>query len=332
MRVLVLGRAEILYEVMRAVTPRHQIVGLITAPSRPEYLRTETDYETFATSVGAPFVLTNRLDTPEVEAMLQTAEADVAISVNWVSIVHAPFISRFRFGVINAHFGDLPRYRGNAVTNWALLAGESEIALTIHEMSAGELDAGPILSQSRMPVSSKTTIADVNAFAANVVPRLFSDVLDSLADGTLRPQPQEQSGVIPFRCYPRLPSDSIIHWTDSAVAIDRLVRASTHPYSGAYTIWLHDGVHPQRLTVWESRVVAARTADIGSPGHVIQNDRESGESWVLTGCGILALKRVQLDEEPEFLPGLQWRSIRMRLGVTLEDAILALTRLKGTRS
>lgn len=323
MKILLVGRTEILYDTAVALNKQHTITGIITAPASPEYLRTEKDFQDFADSIGCPCVVAKSLRKDDVKSMLETISADIVISMNWVSIIDDAFISRFRLGVLNAHFGDLPRYRGNAVTNWAMIAGESEVVLTVHFMQGGELDSGDIVLQERMKLTDQTTIADINAYAAGKIPQLFAEAATRLDNGTLRPMPQSETGLTPFRCYPRLPRDSRINWNMSAADIDVLVRASTHPYSGAYSYLTRSG-ELKKLYVWKSRVVETETVDVGTPGHLVKHDKETGESWVYTGGGILALCEVSFDDEEPFRPGSVWKSIRTRFEIDVEDHLIAL--------
>lgn len=331
MNVFILGRTEVLYEAALRIARSHEIRGILTAPAAPEYARTEDDFRALAEALGCPFRVSRRLGAEE-RRMIAEADADVCVSMNWVSIVGEDVVDRFRHGVLNAHFGDLPRYRGNAVTNWALLRGEPEIVFTIHAMEPGELDSGPIYLQRHMPVSTSTTIGDVVQYAERYVPDMFAEVVTAIAQGTAQPRSQDESDALPFRCYPRLPNYSKIDWSRSAAEIDALVRASTHPYSGAYTFLRIEG-RIRKVYIWRSRVIASDTSDVAIPGHVLHNDPDSGESTVYTGKGVLALSSVQYHDEPEeFAPGRRWRSIRMNFGLDVEDELLRLQTATESKS
>jgi methionyl-tRNA formyltransferase len=169
-------------------------------------------------------------------------------------------------------------------------------------------------------------------FAVAKAPKMFEEALYGLESGTIQPRRQDAAKKSPFRCYPRIPSDSKIDWCKSAREIDTLIRASSDPYSGAYS-YLKTGEMIRKVYIWKSRVILEETEDIGTPGHIIKNETETGESWVFTGKGILAICLVQYEgEDDRFGPGNVWRSIRMRFGVDIEDEILrlhlALSRLK----
>jgi methionyl-tRNA formyltransferase len=324
MRVLILGRTEELYATAQLLRGEHEICGIITAPAAAEYTKDEQDFEQLAGELGCPFLCARTLGPAALE-LIQQARPEVAVSLNWVSVVDKQAAELFPHGILNAHYADLPSYRGNAVANWAILRGETRLPLTVHYMAPGELDSGDILVQHWVELTPSTTIADVLKAGRQHVPRLFADVLRQMGQGTLTPVQQSSTGKPAFRCYPRLPADSRIDWNWSASEIDALVRASGQPYSGAYSYMLVDGLI-RKVTVWSSRLVATETADVGTPGHVIRNDASSGESWVYTGDGIIALSSIQYDELPPFAPGATWRSIRIRFGVDVEAELIRLQR------
>ena len=96
-------------------------------------------------------------------------DADVVVSMNFATLIPEWFLQKFEHGVLNSHAGNLPRYRGNACPNWAIINGEEEVYVTIHVM-AKELDAGPILSQSKMRLTQHTYIGEVDDWLTKTVP------------------------------------------------------------------------------------------------------------------------------------------------------------------
>ena len=84
------------------------------------------------------------INSPNILKYLDSVEADIVISINFINLIPEKFINKFKFGVLNAHTGDLPKYRGNACPNWAIINGEKFITLSIHLMDAN-LDSGPIV-------------------------------------------------------------------------------------------------------------------------------------------------------------------------------------------
>ena len=320
MKILILGRTEILYETAVRMSKHHHICGIITAKHAPEYLKTEEDFKKLAFQLKCPYIFTNRLDET-VNKFIQEVRPDIGVSLNWTTVIQQETIGLIPHGILNAHFGDLPRYRGNAVINCAILCHETFVCLTIHFMEPGGLDSGDIIIQRHMPLDEKKTVKDILDFATCNIPEMFLAAVNGIEDGSLQPEKQNTRGKTAFRCFPRLPVDSKIDWLLPAKEIDALIRASTHPYSGAYTyLKVYDQI--RKVYIWQSRIVCEDTVDIGSPGHIIKNDHANGESWVFTGKGILAIQKVQYEDGAEFAPGKTWRSIRMRFGIDVEAELM----------
>ena len=326
MKILIIGRNEILLATAQHLIENtdHEIVGIITAKASPEYLKNQDDFRVFATDNSIPFLYTERVDDNGKE-LINNTSPDIAVSVNWVSVITSEITELLPCGFLNAHLGDLPFYRGNAVTNWALLNGEKSITATIHKMEPGVLDSGDIYLKKEMILNDTSTIRDINRFAEKNIPMMFAKVLDGINSDSIKPISQNRLDLKGFRCYPRLPGDSKINWGYSAKKIDALVRSSTNPYSGAYTYYRTKEDSLKKLYIWESRVICEETGDIGVPGHIILNDSTSGESHIYTGSGIVALKSVSHGQNGDiFMPGEKWKSIRMRLGLDIEEEIFRL--------
>jgi methionyl-tRNA formyltransferase len=123
-----------------------------------------------------------------------------------------------------------------------------------------------------------------------------------------------------------LPEDGFIDWSRPVSDIHNLIRAVSFPFPGAYT-YHRDKGFVKKLLIQKSRIVALTTRDLAMPGHVLMNDKETGESHVKCGDGVIALARCRYEgEEEEFFPGKRWKSIRMRLGVRAEDWLWEVTK------
>jgi methionyl-tRNA formyltransferase len=322
MKVLFIGRTEYLYNTILKIIEKHEVCGIITAPAKEEYSKNEDDFQNLANKLNCPFLKTNKLDDKAINFIRNTTP-DIAISVNWVNIINKEIVDCIPKGILNAHFGDLPSYKGNAVINWALLNFEPFIAFTIHYIEPNKLDSGDIIIQQKIEISNNTTVYDIVKLAEISIPSLFFNAINIIENGNKIFIKQSSLNKPEFRCYPRLPQYSKIDWSKSAKEIDALIRASTKPYSGAYS-YLQISGKIKKVFIWSSRIVCEETNDKGYPGHIIKNDKTNGESWVYTGKGILALKLVQYENENEFKPGLVWNSIRISFYIDWEEIILNL--------
>ena len=323
MRFAVLGRTSWLHRsALAAQAAGHELVLVGTLPPSAEDPVGVEDYRALAVAAGAPF-FTGRVNAPETVALAREAGAQVAVSANWIELIGAEMRDAFPWGVVNIHPGDLPRYRGNACPNWAILNGEDSVVVTLHQM-VDELDAGPVLLKGRMPLESTTTITDVITYLNTAVPDLVVELLEGIAAGSIVARPQPEATSLASRCHARLPRDGEIDWRERAIDVDRLVRSATRPYPGAYT-WYHEAnTGPiRRLTVWRAHVADPDTPVFAVPGSVLRIAGE--ENWaVATGDGgAVVLDDVDVDGEPAD-PGRTFRSSRQRLGLDLVSVVVAL--------
>lgn len=290
MKFAILGRTHWLYQTAQTlVSAGHECVFVATAPASPEYMVTEDHFAAFSQQVDAPFLRDGTTDRDALLSGLEQAKPQVAISINWPSILGKDMCSIPEFGILNAHAGDLPRYRGNACPNWAIIAGEPQIGLCIHAMTPGEVDSGPIYVRRHLENTPDLYIEDVYSWLDQSVPDAFSEALSLLEDTTFHPFDQSTSPVRPLRCHPRRPEDAEIDWTADACRIQSLVRASSRPFSGAFS-WLEG---QERVTIWKARV-AELDHDIHAVPGQIMGRAEDGAALIACGVGTLAVEEAEL--------------------------------------
>jgi methionyl-tRNA formyltransferase len=308
----------------------HKIVLIGTCTAAPEYDISESDFAILSKKLDCPFFVDTRIDRAQHINLIKATAPDIAISVNWLTLIGQEVLDLFPQGIINAHAGDLPRYRGNACPNWAILAGEDKVVATLHKMTP-ELDGGPVLAKCSFPLTPRTYIGDVYRFLHTEIPRMFVEVLDGLASDRIQPRPQSQEASLSLRCFPRYPQDSEIKWSRSADQLARLVRASAEPFNGAYTF-----LGRERLTVWRAYPDRLPYPYLGTPGQVAEVRRTRKEVVVICGDGVLVLEEVQTATAGRRPASEIISSARARLGLNLgeelSDILKRLQRLESLLS
>lgn len=290
MKIAVLGRTRWLLDTARALMASgHDIVAVATAKSEPFYRCGPEDFVSLASGAGTVGFGVVSLSDVAVRERLRACGAELAVSINWPTIVGADVIGLFPRGVVNAHCGDLPRYRGNACPNWAILNGEERIGLCAHMMEPDEVDAGAVILRDYLPVGSDTYIGDVYAWLNQRVSTLLVEAIEGLEAGRLVPQPQPTDPSLALRCYPRRPEDGRIEWKVDVAQIYRLVRASSRPFEGAFS-YLDDG---RRVTVWRARPFAHDLPFCAVPGQVML--RAGSDPVIACGRGALRLEELEID-------------------------------------
>jgi len=303
MRIAVIGRTEMLYNSALVLESRgFELCCVVTARSEAEYTRDEFDFERLATERGIPF-----FKEPGSESLLdgvREAKCDLAISVNYPKILSQECIDVFPLGILNAHGGDLPRYRGNACQAWAILNGESEIGLCIHKMIGGEVDAGDIIAREYLNIDIETRIGEVWDWMREQIPQLMLAAVKSLAlDPSYILERQSNRPKDVLRCYPRRPADGRIDWGLSAIEIVRLVKASGRPFAGAFCDL--DGC---KVTIWDAQLLEDEEIFCAVPGQVVAIT--GGRPTVACGSGKVELVDFEIADGPRE-SGIS--SIRQRL-------------------
>ena len=202
---------------------------------------------------------------------------DAAVVVAYGLILPKPILEAPRLGCLNVHASLLPRWRGAAPIQAAILAGDQETGVTIMQVEPA-LDSGPILLQRALPIGKSTTAAELHDALAAMGAELIVEALDAFAAGRIVPQPQPAEGITLVGKISR--EDGRLDWRESAVALERRVRAFT-PWPGAF-VELPD----LRLKVLEARSLAV-AAD--APPGTLLDERLA----VACGEGVLRLLRVQ---------------------------------------
>ncbi|MGE5268111.1 MAG: methionyl-tRNA formyltransferase [Thiohalocapsa sp.] len=211
----------------------HRIAAVYTQPPRPAgrgHRLLASPVQTLAERPGLTVRTPATLRDPAAQAELAATPADAAVVAAYGLILPAPVLAAPRLGCLNVHASLLPRWRGAAPIQRAILAGDGETGVTIMQMDEG-LDTGPILLQQRLPIEPRSTAGDLTQRLAALGARLMLQALDGVAGGTLTARPQPEPGVTYAA---KLRRDAArLDWRQPAVALERQVRAFD-PWPGAF--------------------------------------------------------------------------------------------------
>ena len=259
-------------------------------------------------------ILKTKSKTPKINEeeiitnILSLGEIDLAVSINYSGVISQKVINLFRFGLLNAHGGDLPKYRGNACQAWALINGEKKIGLCIHKMIGGELDSGPIISREYFNVDINTRIGQVYDWIESETPKLVLQSVNEIKknkDFVLEYQSLNPSDSL--RCYPRNPSDGKIDWGKSNEDILRLINASSEPFSGAFT-----SLNEQKVIIWRAEIYENDENYLAVSGQISTINKTDGSIIVICGLSKLRITEIEIDGQ-RGLPATMISSIRKRL-------------------
>lgn len=305
----IIGRTEMLLSAAREVLKRGHRIGFVaTCHASGHELASRDDFAGLASESGVPFLYGKELTQEDGIAAVRSTKCDIAISMNWLHLLPASLLETFPSGVFNAHPGDLPRYRGNACPNWAILQDEQQVVLTIHKM-VEELDAGPVALKRGFDLRPARSIGDVYVWLREAVPNAFGILADTIASNALVLTPQPSDPAFALRCYPRRPADGRVVWSRSVIEIDRLIRASGRPFAGAFTS-LEGG---EIVRIWAATPFSNREAFLAVPGQVVFS--HNGDPIIAASDGFLKLTDVTFDdsEKPQDAKAAILKSLRNRL-------------------
>jgi len=284
-KVMILGRSRPLLDSAKAIFNAGHEVALIHTTSAEEYYACdETEFEEFAATNLIPFVNSKNLSSSK--QLVADLKPDICISMNWISLIGQDFINMFAQGIVNAHLGDLPRYRGNAAPNWAILNQEPRIAVSIHLMDDG-LDSGPVLLQEFFDLEEDTYVGEIYEWLNSRIPVLFETVVTKRRN--LTPSPQDSS-TRPLRAFPRRLTDSQISWAIPTKAVLRLIRASSTPFEGAFTYL--EG--KQLLRIFRAREFFPEFDFLAIPGQVCF--AHAGAPVIATSDGMILIEECRLED------------------------------------
>jgi methionyl-tRNA formyltransferase len=212
---------------------------------------------------------------------LESLEADLMVVVAYGLILPKRVLDAPRLGCINIHASLLPRWRGAAPIQRAILAGDAESGITIMEMEAG-LDTGPMLLRRPCPIGSGETGSSLHDRLSQLGAEALMAALPGIVDGTLKPQPQDDSQATYAHKLEK--REARLDWDCSARELDRQIRAF-NPWPVAQT-----GLDGKILRIWESSLQPGVTTLL--PGSVVAAGKEGID--VATGGGMLRIRRLQI--------------------------------------
>ena len=292
----------------RCVEDGHEIVAVWTQPDRPAGRGNKvalSPVKEFALAHGLTVHQPQRIKNDEARQLFAAHDADVAVVVAYGRILPEEFLRTPSRGCINVHFSLLPRYRGAAPANWAIVNGDDETGVTTMFIEP-TLDTGPILLQRATKIGVTETAPELMQRLSEIGAESLSETLANLDTITAKPQDDSQATFAPIL----KKADGLIDWTTPARTIEHRIRG-LQPWPNAYTSFNARG-----LTIWRAEPLASANRQ-AEPGEVISAHGDD----LIVQCGHgTALRVLELQPESrkrmsgrEFLAGKQLK-VGDRLG------------------
>lgn len=253
-----MGSPDISVKILSALAKKYTIAGVVTQPDRPAgrgKIITPPPVKVLADQLGIPTIQPERLKDPGAFEQLQTWNPDVIVVAAFGQILRQKVLDLPRFGCINVHASYLPRWRGAAPIQAAILNGDEYSGVTIMKMDPG-IDTGPMLLQEKVPLSEDETLSTLTDKLATTGARLLLTALDDYLNGRLLPIAQPEEGATYAAMLNK--EDGLLDFNQSAVSIDRKVRAF-NDWPGTYMIF-----NQQPLKIKKIKIVNASISEAGT--------------------------------------------------------------------
>lgn len=287
MKIIYMGTPDFAVEALEALaSSRHEVTAVFTQPDKPKgrgKAMQFTPVKEVALRENIPVYQPKKVRDPEVIQKIRELAPDVLVVVAFGQIIPQEILDIAPYGCINVHGSLLPKYRGAAPIQWAVIDGEKESGVTTMQMDAG-LDTGDMLLKTVVPLDEKETGGSLFDKLSKAGADLLLETLDALENGTVTPQKQGES---PTAYAKMLTKDmGAIDWNRPAKELERLIRG-LNPWPSAFS-----HLNGKTLKIWEASV-EEENGEKKAPGTVLQADAKGFR--IQTGEGILKIDTLQLE-------------------------------------
>ncbi len=283
LKAIFMGTPDFAVPSLAALADKTEIICVVTQPDRPKgrgHKLLPPPVKVFAQENNLRVIQPVKVKAPEVVEELAALKPDLIVVVAFGQILSQKILDIPRFGCINVHASLLPKYRGAAPIEWAIINGETVTGITTMQMNAG-LDTGDILLQSEVKISEEMILPELRERLMNVGADLLLKTLYLLQTGELKPIKQDDSQT----CYaPLLKKETgLIDWKKSARELHNLIRGL---YGGAFTKIRNEELGIRNLKIFRSRVAEGSL----KPGEI---KIDGQKFFVGTGDGVLEILEIQ---------------------------------------
>jgi methionyl-tRNA formyltransferase len=284
-RIVFMGTPEFSVPSLRQLAATQNVAGVVTQPDRPAgrgRRNKESPVNILAQELSIPVFQPKSLRNPEAVSILSDWQPDAIVVAAYGQILPKPVLELPVHGCINVHASLLPRWRGAAPIQHAILAGDRESGISLMRMDEG-LDTGAVYIRESIDISSQDTAAELHDRLATLGAELLAKYLELILGGQIHPEAQDESKAI---YAPQIKKqDGQIDWSQSGESIDRVIRAMT-PWPGAYTSW--QGLN---FKIISTQPYKGKSVPPGKPGSIM---KVADSFIVVTGMGAISLDEVQL--------------------------------------
>lgn len=288
-RVVFLGNHTVGVRTLNVLAECARLVGVVAHPEDPEDgLRYESVFDG-AKKLNIPAIRSTGKN-PELASFVSEARADLLWISDYRYLLPQAILKLPRLGAVNLHPSLLPKYRGRAPINWAILNGETRLGLTAHWVDAG-MDTGDIIAQRSFDLRQDQDVGDALEILYPIYESITREVISAMRLGEAHAQKQDDIAATVFP--KRTPSDGLIDWARPAREVWNLVRAVAPPYPGAFAPWHGSTLWVHRI----SRTIPFPEGANPTPGSIV--DGAGFEGRLVVACDDCCVEIEKFALEPK---------------------------------
>lgn len=275
MNIIFIGSQKIGYDSLQVITKKHSVVLIVT--SKPDKHETWDDgINEFAKNKNIPLIYDKELTVELVKKL----NPDIIIVAGFRRLINDDILEIPKFGTVGLHASLLPKFKGNAPLNYAILAGEKETGISLFQITKGEVDSGDILGQKKTAIKDNEYVSELKERVFDMGVELLGETLDKFPNiKYIKQEPDKR-----FYCK-RTPDDGLINWHDSTDFILRLIRASEPDYP-AFTFYNNMKIY---ITKAEKSYDVEYMGTTGQVGEILKN----GDVIIITSDGHLKITEIR---------------------------------------
>ena len=311
MKIIFMGSPDFSVGTLEAlIEAGHEVVLAVTQPDKPKGRGKEmqfTPVKECALKYNIPVYQPRRVRDAQCMEELQKYNADIMVVVAFGQILPKEILEMTPYGCVNVHASLLPKYRGSAPIQWAIINGEEVTGVTTMQMDEG-IDTGDMLLKTEVIIEPKETGGSLFDKLAAAGAKLCVETLEALQNKTVTPIPQGETTT----AYAKMLDKQLgnIDWNQSAIEIERLIRGLT-PWPSAYTNW-----NEKVMKIWDAEVsdIDVEMEDAKS-GTIVKVDKDA--FYVQTGEGLLKVCELQIPGKKRMDAGAFLRGYQVKVGEEL---------------
>jgi methionyl-tRNA formyltransferase len=282
LRICFMGTAAFALPTLQAVAAAEEVIAVITQPDRPQGRGRETappPVKKLALDLGLPIMQPERVKDPLFLSQIAELKPALIAVAAFGQILPPALLDLPPLGCVNVHPSLLPKYRGAAPFQWAVIKGETRTGVSVYRMDQG-MDTGPLLLTKEVAIGDAETAEELGKRLAVIGGELAVEAIRGLKQGTLKPRPQDEQGASYAPLFKK--TDGLIPWQESALQIRNRIRGMV-PWPVAYTMW-----QGKQIKIYRARI----SEGTGTPGEIISLDRGIE---VACGTGAIVIEELQIE-------------------------------------